>query len=135
MVKFAISQFDAIRTALGVIIRLKTGTLQELLLSLSPSLAISPFKLAPTAAGFTTMAAADATHALPGDSKGQVYVTVHAFVVGGLWFPVREVFQDSLHEPETVGSNIPFIAFMVTHPTKGRALFDLGLRKASSRLF
>ncbi|KIP01907.1 hypothetical protein PHLGIDRAFT_79929 [Phlebiopsis gigantea 11061_1 CR5-6] len=77
------------------------------------------------------MTAQDSTPSLPSDTEDQVYVTVHAFTVGGLWFPAREVFQDSLHEPETVGSNIPFIAFLVTHPTKGRALFDLGLRKAT----
>ena len=65
----------------------------------------------------------------PSDANNQAYVSVHALLVGGLWLPYREVFQDCLHEPASVGSNIPFFAFMLVHPTKGRALFDLGIRK------
>ncbi|EKM53980.1 uncharacterized protein PHACADRAFT_122640 [Phanerochaete carnosa HHB-10118-sp] len=67
---------------------------------------------------------------LPPDTENQTYLTVHALLAGGLWLPYREVFQDSLHEPPEVGSDIPFIAFLITHPTHGRALFDLGMRKA-----
>lgn len=69
---------------------------------------------------------------LPADAEGQTFVTVQALHVGGLWLPYREVFQDSLHEPFTVGSDIPFIAFLITHPAHGRILFDLGLRRVSS---
>ena len=66
---------------------------------------------------------------LPPDKADQAYVTVHALLAGGLWLPHKDVFQDSVNEPSEVGSEIPFIAFMVTHPTHGRSLFDLGMRK------
>lgn len=68
----------------------------------------------------------------PPDTDSQTYVTVHALLVGGLWYPHRQVFQDSVHEPSEVGSEIPLIAFLITHPTHGRTLFDLGMRKAST---
>lgn len=66
---------------------------------------------------------------LPQDADNQTYVTVHALLAGGLWLPYKEVFQDSIDEPPEVGSEIPFIAFLITHPTFGRLLFDLGMRK------
>ena len=66
---------------------------------------------------------------LPSDSESQTYVTVHALPAGGLWLPHREVFQDCFDQTSEIGSEIPFIAFLVTHPTHGRALFDLGMRK------
>jgi hypothetical protein len=69
---------------------------------------------------------------LPPDADGQAHVTVHAILAGGLWLPYKEVFQDSLNEPTEVGSEIPFIAFLISHPTYGRTLFDLGLRKVGN---
>lgn len=66
---------------------------------------------------------------LPPDRANQAYVIVHALLAGGLWLPYKDVFQDSVNEPSEVGSEIPFIAFMITHPTHGRSLFDLGMRK------
>ena len=68
---------------------------------------------------------------LPPDAKAQTHVTVHAILAGGLYLPDKEVFQDSVHQPPEVGAEVPFIAFMITHPTFGRALFDLGMRKVS----
>ncbi|EKM53993.1 uncharacterized protein PHACADRAFT_257539 [Phanerochaete carnosa HHB-10118-sp] len=47
---------------------------------------------------------------IPPDMANQTYLTVHALLAG-------------------VGSEIPFIAFLITHPTHGRTLFDLGMRK------
>ncbi|GJE97374.1 MBL fold metallo-hydrolase [Phanerochaete sordida] len=66
---------------------------------------------------------------LPPDADSQAYVTVHALLVGGLWLPYNEVFQDCINEPHTVGSEIPCFAFLITHPKYGRSLFDLGMRK------
>lgn len=68
---------------------------------------------------------------LPADAENQTYVTVHALLAGGLWLPQREVFQDSIDKSAELGSELPFIAFLVTHPTYGRVLFDLGMRKVS----
>lgn len=69
---------------------------------------------------------------LPPDTTDQTYVTVNALLAGGLWLPYKNVFQDSVDLPLDVGSELPFIAFLVTHPTYGRTLFDLGMRKVSS---
>lgn len=58
-------------------------------------------------------------------------MTVHALLVGGFWLPDKFVFQDCFDGPADVGGEVPDFAFMITHPTYGRALFDLGLRKVS----
>ena len=71
------------------------------------------------------------SRALPADIENQTHVTVHALLVGGFFLPSRLVFQDCVDEPEDVGCEVPFIAFMITHPTFGRTLFDLGMRKVS----
>lgn len=69
---------------------------------------------------------------LPADAENQTHVTVHALLAGTFWIPYNLVFQDCIHEPIEVGCQVPFNAFMITHPTYGRALFDLGLRKVST---
>lgn len=68
---------------------------------------------------------------LPKDRENQTHVTVHALLVGGFWLPDKFVFQDCFNGPADVGGEVPDFAFMITHPTYGRALFDLGLRKVS----
>ena len=71
---------------------------------------------------------------LPPDAPDQTYVTVHALSAGGLWFPHKATFQDSIDEPLNVGEEIPFIAFLITHPEHGRMMFDLGMRKVRGSL-
>ena len=72
--------------------------------------------------------------ALPADEPNQVYVSVKAMNVGRLWLPDASVFQDckDLGTPDSQGVWVPDFSFLITHPTKGKALFDLGLRKVST---
>lgn len=66
---------------------------------------------------------------LPKDKEGQVFLSVRAIVTGHLFLPYLEVFQDSIDLPATEGCRIPSFSFLLEHPTRGKALFDLGLRK------
>ena len=70
---------------------------------------------------------------LPPDAPNQVYLSVKAMCAGRFWLPDTFVFQDSQDRgaPDSEGVWVPDFAFLVTHPTKGRALFDLGIRKVS----
>ena len=70
---------------------------------------------------------------LPPDSEHQTYVTVKPIIVGSLYLPFKEVFEDHVDAPTTAGNRVPVICFLITHPTKGHALFDLGIRKVSPR--
>lgn len=72
---------------------------------------------------------------LPADRENQTFVTVQALSVGGLSLPHMNIFQDSIDAPLTQRYDIPFIASLITHPTRGKALFDLGLRKVSTGLY
>lgn len=66
---------------------------------------------------------------IPTDVDGQVYVSVKPIVAGTLFLPHREVFQDSVDQPGSAGMRVPVICFLISHPTKGNAIFDLGIRK------
>lgn len=68
---------------------------------------------------------------LPADQPNQVYVSVKALCPGKLHLPHAWVFQDCIDQPESVGSWVPTFSFLISHPTKGHAMFDLGLRKVS----
>ena len=69
--------------------------------------------------------------ALPADTQRQTYVTVKPIIAGSLFLPFRDVFEDRLDAPTSTGSRVPVICFLISHPTKGYALFDLGIRKVS----
>lgn len=69
------------------------------------------------------------TAALPPDAANQVYVSVKTILAGNLHLPDKEVFQDSIDQPDSVGRRIPVFCFLVTHPIHGHALFDVGVRK------
>ncbi|KZT07050.1 uncharacterized protein LAESUDRAFT_736609 [Laetiporus sulphureus 93-53] len=56
---------------------------------------------------------------LPLDSGKQVYVTVYALHAGSFFLQDKEVFEGSLG----------YFAFLVEHPSYGRLMLDLGLRK------
>lgn len=66
---------------------------------------------------------------LPADSVNQVYVTVKPIVAGDLHIPMNIVFEDSHDEPDSNSVPIPAFSFLITHPTRGHLLFDLGVRK------
>lgn len=70
-----------------------------------------------------------ATPPLPADRPNQTYVTVKAFCAGKAHLPHSLVFEDCEGEPDSVGVQIPVLCFLISHPTKGHALFDLGIRK------
>ncbi|KAJ3729665.1 beta-lactamase-like protein [Lentinula raphanica] len=58
------------------------------------------------------------------------YVSVFALIAGHLYLPHKEIFQDVLENGlETGGEVVPTFSFMIEHPTRGKYLFDLGLRK------
>lgn len=85
----------------------------------------------PNASSYSAMATSPTPVPLSVDTENQIYVTVHALLAGELWLPYNMVYQDSVHEPREIGCQVPDFAFMITHPTHGRALFDLGMRKVS----
>ena len=66
---------------------------------------------------------------IPADTEGQVYVSVKQIVAGSLFLPDKAVFQDALNQPSSEGHRIPVICSLISHPTMGDALFDLGMRK------
>lgn len=69
---------------------------------------------------------------LPKDREDQVFVSVKSIVVGSVYLPFSEIFDDCIGAPKIQGNRVPVICFLITHPTKGHALFDLGIRKVSS---
>ena len=66
---------------------------------------------------------------LPKDTPAQVYVTVKAITSGHIFLPHSRVFDDCVDAPMSQGSRVPDFAFAIEHPTRGLAMFDLGLRK------
>lgn len=72
---------------------------------------------------------------LPKDVANQTFVSVKAIAAGELFLPYVAVFDDSAHLPPTEGCRVPSIAFLVSHPTEGYAMFDLGLKKVWKQSF
>lgn len=68
---------------------------------------------------------------LTGDSVNQPFVTVNALLTCFIHLPYNLVFQDSADYPDNTGSYVPVFNFLITHPTHGLTLFDLGVRKVS----
>ena len=75
-----------------------------------------------------------ASFSLPQDRANQVYVSMKAMKVGTLTLADRWVFQDAsdANTPDNVRMMIPDYAFLLEHPTKGKIMFDLGMRKVSA---
>ncbi|KAH7922806.1 Metallo-hydrolase/oxidoreductase [Leucogyrophana mollusca] len=70
---------------------------------------------------------------LPQDSTSQTFLSVSVIRAGEFFIPDEEVFDDSIstdrNSPNKAGSKVPSFAFLLEHPTYGKLLFDLGLRK------
>ncbi|KAJ7123050.1 beta-lactamase-like protein [Mycena epipterygia] len=56
-------------------------------------------------------------------------VQVRALVPGHFYLPDKEVFQTAFESGSVEGSRVPTFAFLIEHPTHGKLMFDLGLRK------
>ena len=68
---------------------------------------------------------------LPGDRPEQVYVSVKVMKVGTASLPDNWMYKDAQDAkvPDEVRTTIPCFSFLIEHPTRGKALFDLGMRK------
>ncbi|KIJ66391.1 hypothetical protein HYDPIDRAFT_26743 [Hydnomerulius pinastri MD-312] len=66
---------------------------------------------------------------LPDERVHQAHVSVSAIAAGYLVLPSVEVFEDARINNAPGGIRVPTFAFLVQHPTHGKLLFDLGLRK------
>ncbi|KAF7798134.1 hypothetical protein EIP86_009349 [Pleurotus ostreatoroseus] len=66
---------------------------------------------------------------LPADRPNQTYVTVKALCAGRLDLPNSFCFEDCKDHPDSEYLDVPSFCFLVSHPTKGHAMFDLGIRK------
>ncbi|KAF5383889.1 hypothetical protein D9757_007388 [Collybiopsis confluens] len=56
-------------------------------------------------------------------------VTVFALIPGHFYLPQKDVFQDALETGAGGGDIVPTFAFLVEHHSRGKYMFDLGLRK------
>ncbi|KIK57565.1 hypothetical protein GYMLUDRAFT_172636 [Collybiopsis luxurians FD-317 M1] len=56
-------------------------------------------------------------------------VTVSALIPGHFYLPHKDVFQDALESGAMSGDTVPTFAFLIEHPSLGKYMFDLGLRK------
>ena len=72
---------------------------------------------------------AEALPTFPADRPSQTYVTVKAVVAGHAWLRDSLTFHDAADTPETQGNWVPAFSFLISHPSKGNALFDLGIRR------
>ena len=68
---------------------------------------------------------------LPLDTDHQPYVTVRPIIGGSLELPYYLVYQDCIDHPRSNYRTVPSLCFLITHPTSGHILFDLGIRKVS----
>ena len=68
----------------------------------------------------------------PADRDDQTYVTVRAAVAGHVWLHDSRAYFDATDEPEDQGNWVPAFSFLIAHPTRGKTLFDLGVRKVST---
>ncbi|KAJ3533426.1 hypothetical protein NM688_g7284 [Phlebia brevispora] len=60
----------------------------------------------------------------PADSDNQTFVTVKALVAGHCWLPDCLAFLDEHDSPDSQGAWVPAFSFLISHPSKGQALFD-----------
>lgn len=82
----------------------------------------------PLSSGFrTTMSTI--TSSLPKDSATQTFVSVKAIAAGHIFLPLCRIFEDCTNTPPAEGALVPSFAFLITHPTQGMSMFDLGLKK------
>lgn len=58
-----------------------------------------------------------------------VGVQIYSLIGGHFYLPHKEVFQDALDSNIGTGDTVPTFSFLIEHPTRGKYLFDLGLRK------
>lgn len=65
----------------------------------------------------------------PADKPNQTYVSVKAVVGGHVWLRDSLTFLDAADTDDSQGAWVPAFSFLITHPTKGKVLFDLGVRK------
>ncbi|KAJ4466268.1 hypothetical protein J3R30DRAFT_3412411 [Lentinula aciculospora] len=56
-------------------------------------------------------------------------VVVSALIPGHLYLLHKEIFQDALESGVETGAIVPTFSFLIEHSTKGKSLFDFGLRK------
>ena len=80
-------------------------------------------------ATMTTKASAN----LPAELGDQKYVSVKPIIAGTISIPLNFILQDWKDFPDQNAVRVPCYAFLVTHPTKGHVLYDLGVRKVSRR--
>ena len=73
------------------------------------------------------------TISLPQDRENQVFISLKAIQAGEVFLPDSYVYGDCPDAPMTQGSRRPDFAFLLAHPTKGKLMFDLGLRKVNTR--
>ncbi|KAF9245701.1 beta-lactamase-like protein [Melanogaster broomeanus] len=70
-----------------------------------------------------------ATLAFPAERVGQTYVSVSAIAAGYLCLDNTDLFEDARINCTPGGIRSPSFAFLIQHPTQGKLIFDLGLRK------
>ncbi|KAF9059358.1 beta-lactamase-like protein [Rhodocollybia butyracea] len=56
-------------------------------------------------------------------------ITVSALIPGHFYLPHEDVFQDAFESKASSGDIVPTFAFLLEHPSHGKYMFDLGLRK------
>ena len=74
------------------------------------------------------------TFNLPQDRANQAFISVKAIQAGDVYLPDAYVYSDCQGAPLTQGTHAPDFAFLLVHPTKGKLMFDIGLRKVSMHL-
>lgn len=75
--------------------------------------------------------ATDNASRLPADRDDQVYVSIKPIAAGTVTLPLNLALEDCHDEPDSNAIECPAFSFLITHPTRGNTLFDLGIRKVS----
>ncbi len=70
---------------------------------------------------------------LPLDLPSQNFVKVYALVAGTFLLADIDIFEDAIDAKSTHKQRVPTFSFLIQHPTYGRFLFDLGLKKVIPR--
>ena len=68
---------------------------------------------------------------LPRDGVNQAYISVKTICAGEMFLPDEWLYRDCKDVPWDQGATVPDFSFLLTHPTKGKAMFDLGIRKVT----